>query len=367
MTVKHTTVGASRPRPGRAYGLGAVAVALTALVAACSSGAAADPDPTAGDGSAVAGVDPPKVAFTTSYFPATYLNTRYGPIEYGPEYGMDYTEDDYTVFDSHATAMQAMLSGSADIIGGSFVSDALLREQGQDIQVFCPFVNGDTLALVARNGITTADELFDPSTRVATDSPGGAGSLVFNALLEHMDAPGLVDDLPNTTILESSSLRATALASDQVDAAVIQMQQYLDMQDEVPDATVLASFADDVSGVVMQAYAATESWLQENEDVAVDFCATVLRANEALAADFDLFSEAANTFMDEPPTPEQLRTTFDLINDAGIWPEDLTDEAVEYTLGLGVRSGVLSGDLPVDEIVNRQVLDAAIARAADAG
>src|SRR5690606_33793789 len=167
--------------------------------------------------------------------------------------------------------------------------------------------------LVGRNGITKAEQLFDPNTRVATDSPGGAGALVFNALLEHLDAPGLVDDIPNTQILASSSLRATAIESDQVDAAVIQMQQYVGMKDSISDLTLLASFAEDVDDVVMQAYAAPASWLEENKETAISFCATILKANEVLAADFDLFKEAADTFMPEPPAPEVLQTSFDLI------------------------------------------------------
>src|SRR5690606_11701350 len=252
------TLTSTPRRTRRAGGLVASAAALALLVSACGgNGDEPDATPTSSGSqtsTAPESIDPPQIAFTTSFFPATYLNTRFGPIEYGPELGMDYSEDDYTIFDGHATAMQALLSGSADIIGGSFISNVLLREQGQDLQLFCPFNNGDTLVLVGRNGINSAEQLFDPATRVAIDSPGGAGSLVFNALLEHLGSDQLVDDLPNTTILESSSLRATALSSDQVDASVIQTAQYVARQDDVDDRALMASFGGDVDNVVMQAY-----------------------------------------------------------------------------------------------------------------
>src|SRR5690606_5142287 len=106
----------------------------------------------------------------------------------------------------------------------------------------------------------------------------------------------------------------------------------VDMKDEVSDITILASFAEDLDNVVMQAYAAPASWLDENKDTAIAFCATVLKANEALAADFDLFKEAADRFMPEPPAAEVLQTTFDLITAGRIWPADLTNEAVDYTV-----------------------------------
>lgn len=304
-----------------------------------------------------------KVAFTTNPQP-TYVNTWYGPIAFGDEHGLKLTEDDFTVFDSHAVGAQALLSGSADILGGSFVASALLREQGQKLQVFCPFNNSDTMALAVRNGINAVDQLYDGSKNVATDSPGGAGAMVFNALLEALKAPGSVDDIPNPQILESSSLRANAFAAGQVDAAVIHIRQFDAAKGEAPDGKLLATLADDVDNFVMQAFVAQEEWLAKNKDTAVGFCASIIEGNRELKSDYDTFKKAVSEYVDELPDEEELRGIFEVIQRSDVWPSDgIPEEAITYTLGLAERSNVLAQPMSADDLVNREILDASVALA----
>lgn len=355
----------ARPMHGRLLartGRAAVVATAVAVLAACGTSDPGSDD----DGSTDGGeVTTPRVAFTTNPQP-TYVNTWDGPITHGGQFGFDFSKDDFTIFESHSTGTQALLSGEAEVLGGSFISTAALREKGQDLRVFCPFNNADTLALVARNGITTAEQVFDPETRVATDSPGGAGSMVMNALFEALDAPGLIDDLTNTQILESSSLRANAFAADQVDVAVIHVQQFAKAESEVPDGVILATLADDVPELIMQAFAADASWLEANRSTAVDFCASVLLANRTLSQDYDAFVAAVNEYVSEPPATEDLEQIFDVINRSDVWPTDgLRQSAVDYTLDLGFRSGILTEEADGAEVADLSIVEDAV-KAADA-
>ena len=308
------------------------------------------------------GVEAPQVAFT-SPVQASYVNTRYGPVTYGPDFGLNISEDDFTTFDSHSTATQTALSGRADIVGGSFISHILVRQAGQDFEVFCPFLNLDDIVLVGRNGVDSVDDLFDPSTRVAVDSPGGAGAMMLNAILQANEAQGTVEDLPNTTILESSGLRATAFAADDADATVIHLPQFTQAQGEVDDGVVVASLYEDVPVFIKEAFAAPGAWLDENADAAAGFCASILMANRELPQDFETYLEAVQTYVEEPPDEEELREIFDLVQQYEFWPTEggLDQEGVEYMIDIALESGLLE-ERPEDTegIVNREILDRAV-------
>src|SRR5215208_39253 len=196
-----------------------------AMLASCGGGGGE-----AGDGELAV----PRVLLTSPTQPS-YVETVYGPVEYGKDFGLPMTIDDFKEFDSHATAMQALLSGRGDIIGGSMISHLIIQSRGEDIKVFCPFVNLDDFVLAGSSGVTEIKQLTDPSTLVAVDSPGGAGEGILNAMLDQAGLEATVDDLPNAKILESSDLRTSAWASGDVDATIIHLVQYQDAAKEVSD------------------------------------------------------------------------------------------------------------------------------------
>lgn len=350
----------ARPRPIAA--IGTVGLSVSLLLAGCGGGEQA-----AESGSAEAPASVPVVAFTTDVQP-TYVNTRYGPIAEGSKFDLAFTPDDLKVFESHTVATQAALSGEAQIVGGSFISTVLLQQQGQDMKVFCPFNNSDTLALVGRNGVDSVDDLFKDSTRVGTDSPGGAGAMVMDAMLEAKEAPGLLKDIPNTSILESSSLRANAFAAGQVDAAVIHLRQFDAAKAEVPDGVVIATLADDVPDMIMQAFSAPASWLSENTETATSFCASVLTANRVLKGSYEAFDAAVQEYVPEPPDQAQLEGIYAVIERSDVWPDDggIDPESVAYMTELAQRSGVLEQAADNEAIVDYDILNAAVAKADEA-
>ncbi|MQA81425.1 MAG: hypothetical protein GEV10_23585 [Streptosporangiales bacterium] len=306
----------------------------------------------------------PRVAFT-SEVQASYVNTRYGPLNYGKDFGLDVTEKDFQTFDSHATATQTALSGRADIVGGSFISHVLVQQRGQDFKVFCPFVSLDDFVLVGRNGVSSVTDLFDKKTRVAVDSSGGAGAMILDAMLAEANAPGTSTDLPNTSIVESSGLRTSSFASGKVDATVIHVQQYNQAKTQVKDAEVIASLYDDVPIYIKEAFAAPAKWLKENKETAAGFCASVLKGNRELKKSYSTFHKAVQMYVQEPPSAAEEKELYGLIQKYEFWPEDggLSPKAVKYMTDLGVDSGVLKKKPDNNAIVDRDVLKRAVALA----
>lgn len=302
-----------------------------------------------------------RVAITSPTQPS-YVETIYGPVHYGAEFGLNITADDFRIFDSHATATQTVLAGQADIVGGSFVSHLIIRERGLDFKMFCPFVNMDDFVMAGRNGVTEVEQLFDPDTRVAIDSPGGASGVILNAMLQAAGTGKTIADLPNVRILESSALRSSVFVADGVDATVIHLTQFKQAAEQVSDAVIITTLYKDVPVFIKEAFAAPASWLEENLELAASFCASVLKAARELPRDFDLFVSAVNEFVGVPPSEAMLRETFDLISTYEFWPKngDLEPEAIIQMAKMAVLSGVLEEVPDPNEVVDRRPMNRAL-------
>lgn len=355
------------------------AVCLT-LVAGCSGGDDPEPaEPAGGDQTADAGgeegggeltTDTIRVA-TTSPTQPNWVATKYGVVKYGPELGLDMTIDDFVTFDSHSVATQTALGGEADVVAGSFVSHLLLIDQGQEFKVFCPYISQDDFVIAGANGVDSIDQLFEPGTRVAMDSPGGAGSVIFDAMLQARGETRTTADMPGQQILESSGLRTSAYAAGEVDVTIIHEPQFQEAAPQVQDPVIIATLYKEVPEYLKEAQAAPTAWLDENKEAAATYCAAALLGMEELTNDYDAFVEAAAEYSQIDPLPEDvLKESHDLIVEYGFWPyEDggLSEENVAFMAGVAVNSGLLDEAPAYEDVVHTEVLERALEIAAEYG
>ena len=233
--------------------------------------------------------------------------TVFGPVHYGHEFGLDFKKEDFLVFQSHAIATQSVLSNQTAILGGSLIAHLLIRERGQDFKIFCSQTNLDDFVAVGRNGVTRLEQFFDPNVRVGIDSAGGAGEIILNAMFRAAGMEKRLADIPHTRLIESSGLRTSVFVADGVDATVIHLTQFKQAASEIPDATIVSALFEDVPIFLKEVFAARTSWLEENQELAAAFCASVIKASRELPKDFDLFLQGVNELVGEPPSEDLLR------------------------------------------------------------
>jgi ABC-type nitrate/sulfonate/bicarbonate transport system substrate-binding protein len=343
----------------------AALVLSISLLAACGNGDdAGDSGGGEAGGQQDAGPFTITVANTSPVLP-TYVATKYGVLTYGDEFNLDMTEEDFLTFDSHSVAAQSVLSGEADVVAGSFVSTLLLVAQGQKMQAFCPYIAQDDFVIAGANGVDSVDELFDPNVRVAIDSPGGAGSVIFDAMLQALGEERTTADMPGQQILESSGLRTSAYAAGEVDATVIHEPQYAEAAPQVEDPVIIASLWEEVPEYLKEVQAAPQAWLEENVEAAAGYCAATLKGMRELQDDVDAFITAAQEYTetDKGLDEETLRETHELINEYGFWPAEdggLGEEKVAFMADVAVKSGLLDEAPAYEDVVNRKVLDRAL-------
>jgi ABC-type nitrate/sulfonate/bicarbonate transport system substrate-binding protein len=333
---------------------------LSALLAACGD----DEESASGNGGGggAAKVNPkPKIGLSSTPQPS-YLPVIAGPVLAGSKFGLKLAKGDFTILDSSTTLTQSTLSGQVDIAGQSTIAHLLLIDRGQPFKIFGTYSLSDDFVIAGRGDIKTIDQLKDPSTVVATDSPGGAGQAVFDAMLQANDAGFLVTDIPKTIIVESSGERASALASGDADATVIHVVQANAIQKEKGDVNIIAKLYGEVPNFMKEAYAARTDWLDKNLETAAAVTASVIQSSRDLIADYAAFESACKQLIDEPPPAEDLKQVYEIIKDNPVYPVDggLTDERIQYMIDLGKTEGILKSDLTPEKVVDRRVMDRAL-------
>ena len=346
----------------RRSGIGAGGVvtlgSLSALLAACGG----DDEESGGSGATENKVNPTPTIGLSSSPGASYLPVIAGPILAGSQFGLKMTKDDFTIFDSSTTLTQSTLSGQADIAGQSTIAHLLLIDRGQPFKLFATYSLSDDFVIAGRGDIKTIEQLKDPSTVVASDSPGGAGQAVFDAMLKANDAGFLVTDIPKKIIVESSGERTSALASGDCDATVIHIVQANAVQKETGDVNIIAKLYGEVPNFMKEAYAARTDWLDENIETAAAVTASVIQNSRDLLASYEAFVDASEQLMEEPPPEEELKELFDILKQNEIYPVDggITDERLQYMIDLGKEEGIIEKDLTPEDVFDPRPLERAM-------
>ncbi|WP_162941411.1 ABC transporter substrate-binding protein [Desertimonas flava] len=348
----HPSLPSGRRRLMIATAAVSVTVGAAAPAAAATTPATEAPEP----------LEVPTIAWTSPTQP-TFVERDYGLLEVGPSFGLDFTPDDLLVFESHAVATQTVLSGGADIVGGSFVSTMLVNQQGQDFKAFCPFIKNDDFVLVTTPGIDTIADLFEGDATVAVDSPGGAGDVIVNAMIQASGDDRSTTDLPNVQIIESSGLRTSAFVGGEVNATMVHLTQYNEeILPNIPDAQIISSLWEDVPVFMKEALAAPAEWLDENLDVAAAVCASIISGARTLAADPAVYVAAVNDHVDEPPSEAELTELFELIATDDFWPLEtgVTAEHVTVMGDAAVASGALEEVPAFEDVVDPRPFEMAL-------
>jgi len=292
----------------------------------------------------------------------TYIQVIAGPVLFGPNFGLEITTDDFIFFNSHSTAVLAALSGQVSIVAASTLAHMAFISKGQPFKIFSPYVNVDDFVIVGRGQVKNLQQLLDPDVTVAIDDIGGAGQANFDAMLLAEEAGFLVKDIPSRVIIGSTVGRTSALASGEVDATAIHIYQAHQIQAQTNDLNVISTMYGSVPSFMMLSLAASESWLDENLEIAVAFTAGIIQASRVLRQSFEEYRRVVNQFVKAPPSIETLRTIHDLAGQYDIWPIEggLQRERLEFMIYLGEKEGLFDSNLTPEDVVDTRPRDLAL-------
>lgn len=333
------------------------------VLAACGGENAGSENNAGGSGSGGGRMTTPKLAVSSTTQPA-YLVQIAGPLLYGADFGLDYSRDDIVVFQSHATAVQAVLSGKVQAVGASTEGILASIAQGAPLRMFQSYSLVGDYVLAGRDPIKQLSDLTSSQARLGIDSPGGAARSAMDAILIAKDTGFLVADLKNPAGLESSGQRTSALASGQVNVTMIHKSQADQVQEQTGGVNILTVMADAVPKYLKECYAAPKKWLNSNGAAATALSASIIKASRELRKSFGAFNDAVHQVMKEPPPKDEIRATFDMLKKYPFWPAEgngLTKDRVSFMIGLGERENILQkGIVSPEQVMDRGPIESAL-------
>jgi NitT/TauT family transport system substrate-binding protein len=285
-------------------------------------------------------------------------------VDNGAAFDINASEGDIKRFDSHATAMQVLLSGGAEVVSGSFVSDLKLIEQGRDIKVFCGIQNATEENLVGTGETDSIDDLNSGDATLAIDSPGGAADFFLNFLLYAEDSGFYVSDVENKTILEDGDQRLSAMQNGEADASILAFNEIALLEEQVgkENVNVISVLAEDIGDqAIYIAFAAESSWLTENKDLAARFCATSIDQMNKISDDYDAYKAMVEKHIEPAPPEADIRQLWDLNKDFTVWPDTpvISEEQYQANVDVALASGLLKKQIPYEQAIDRTVMDEA--------
>lgn len=339
--------------------IGAVGVlgGASSLLAACGGDDAASSSGGASSGEIVA----PRIASSTGVIPI-FVQQAAGPLLYGKEFGLNVPDKNYEVMQSHAVAIQTVLSRHADVVAGSVFGSMAGASQGLPLRLFCTArTRDDNVLAVNGSKVKAFEEIFKDGVRVATDSKGGTAYAELQAMINARgSSDSKVGALPGFTVLESSGQRQAALAAGQVDAAIIHVDQFWQVQKEKPNTKTLARSVD-VPVYPLTGYAALKPWLDKNQATAAAMVKSIAACTKAFAEDYNEYKAAVKRLIEEPPAEKDLRRLWQFAVDNKIWPLDgkVTPEGYKVASQLAVDAEVFIRAPRYDQAVDDRPMNAA--------
>lgn len=250
--------------------------------------------------------------------------------------------------------MQAATQGELDITSVSAAATMTAIDAGLDSKFFLTR-NLNEFVFVAKSQFDSCESL--DGQRVAIHAQTDiTGLLTINWFEKNCP-----DANPQIQIVEGSENRLAGLLQDQLDASPVDIGDAIQLERERPgEFTVLASFVDEFP-VLQGVYAASPSWLAENEQLVKDFIQLHLEVWDEFYADPTSILPKAEELLPEID-PEVLAQLAEEYADKEIFPPDgdLAEEQTQYTLDFFSEAAGFQNVGSYEDVADRQYLDAVL-------
>lgn len=250
--------------------------------------------------------------------------------------------------------MQAATQGELDITSVSAAATITAIDAGLDSKFFLTR-NLNEFVFVAKSDFESCESL--DGQRVAIHAQTDiTGLLTLNWFEKNCP-----DANPNVQIVEGSENRLAGLLQDQLDASPVDIGDSIQLERERPgEFTVLANFVDEFP-VLQGVYAASPSWMAENEQLVQDFIRLHIEVWEEYYADPASILPKAEELLPEID-PEVLALLAEEYAEQEIFPADgdLQEEETQYTIDFFAEAGEFANVGGYDDVADRSFLDAVL-------
>jgi NitT/TauT family transport system substrate-binding protein len=290
--------------------------------------------------------------------PTTPPNVVHMPVVVAKDLGLfkKYGVDVETVaLDGGVKVFRAMLAGNLDVAQAPAALTAVGIAKGAQVKAIVAPLYKFEASMVVRDNIKTLADL--KGKRIGIQQPGGFADILSKTVLRAAKI-----DPKDVNFVSIATEDVPALVADQVDTAILHVEQEMQAKEKVPSLHAIARLWELQPKQLYTVFAVKDSTIKEKSAALEGFTKAVIEATRIIYTDK---AKVLPIMVKETGYPEKIISeTYDYLVKSCIWDANtgLSPERVNFTAALMTKVGnIPPGKTPTyDQIVDKTFAEKAI-------
>ncbi|HKA35139.1 MAG TPA: ABC transporter substrate-binding protein [Candidatus Binatia bacterium] len=268
-------------------------------------------------------------------------------------------EVEFVTFEGGTQTLRGSVAGGLDITGTSSDPAIIAAARGAGTKVLGTYSHKLSQSMAVQGDIKACKDL--KGKKIGIQEVGAFNEVMSRAVLASC---GLTPkDVQYVNV--STKGRVAGLLANQIDTAILHVDQALVAKKKKPDLNILVNLWEPLPKWLYAAYIAPEKEIASNKQLYVDIMTALVKANRFIYKDKAKTVEIATKYTQQDP--DVVAQTYDILANVGAWPvnDGLPKDMVEWTINRQVELGSIKAEEKpsYDKLIDISVIQAAVAKA----
>lgn len=268
-------------------------------------------------------------------------------------------EVEFVTFEGGTQTLRGSVAGGLDITGTSADPAIVAAARGAGTKVLGTYSHKLSQSMAVQGDIKSCKDL--KGKKIGIQEVGAFNEVMSRAVLASC---GLTPK-DAQYIFISTKGRVAGLLANQIDTAILHVDQALVAKKKKPDLNILVNLWETLPKWLYAAYIAPEKEIASNRQLYIDIMAALVKANRFMYKDKAKTVEIAAKYTQQDA--DVVGQTYDILAGAGAWPvnDGLPKEMVEWTINKQVELGTIKAEEKpsYDKLIDASIIQAAVTKA----
>jgi ABC-type nitrate/sulfonate/bicarbonate transport system substrate-binding protein len=294
--------------------------------------------------------------------PVTPPNVVHIPPYIAKEMGFfnEYNIDaEFVTFEGGTQTLRGSVAGGLDITGTSSDPAIIAAARGAGTKVLGTYSHRLSQSMLVQGDIKSCKEL--KGRKIGIQEVGAFNEVMSRAVLASCGLTPKDVDYVNV----STKGRVPGLLSNQIDTAILHVDQALVAKKKKPELNILVNLWEPLPKWLYAAYIAPEKEITSSRQLYVDLMTALIKANRFIYNNKAKTVEIAGKYTQQDA--DVVGQTYDILANAGAWPvnDGLPKDMVEWTINKQVELGSIKAEEKpsYEKLIDLSVVQAALTKA----
>jgi NitT/TauT family transport system substrate-binding protein len=268
-------------------------------------------------------------------------------------------EPEFVTFEGGTQTLRGSVAGGLDITGTSSDPAIIAAARGAGTKVLGTYSHKLSQSMAVQGDIKSCKDL--KGRKIGIQEVGAFNEVMSRAVLASC---GLTPkDVQYVNV--STKGRVAGLLANQIDTAILHVDQALVAKKKKPDLNILVNLWEPLPKWLYAAYIAPEKEIASNRQLYIDIMTALVKANRFIYKDKAKTVEIAAKYTQQDA--DVVGQTYDILANVGAWPvnDGLPKDMVEWTINRQVELGSIKAEEKpsYEKLIDISIIQAAVAKA----